>query len=120
MTKYLYTELIIIVIHSFHTKEKLRVIEGTNVCSYLGVELRQLLFIEVSLCVDTSFIAELKHKNKHKILANVVFISILLLCEMSSAQNHHSTHNGNKSFCVILDILQLPYVEHMSFLSLNN
>lgn len=32
--------------------------------SYLGVKFRQLLFINVSLGVDTSLIAELKHKNK--------------------------------------------------------
>ena len=35
--------------------------------SYLGVELWELLFIQVSLSVDTSFIAELKEKNnEHK------------------------------------------------------
>lgn len=35
-----------------------------SVCSYLRVKLRQLLFIEVSLGVDTSFVTELKHKNR--------------------------------------------------------
>lgn len=91
--------------------------EGTNVWSYLGVELRQLLFIKVSLCVDTSFIAELKHKNKHKMLGNLVFISFVLVSKMTSAQKHYSAHKS-LTFCVILDILQLPYVEHVSFLSL--
>lgn len=32
--------------------------------SYLGVKLRQLFFIKVSLGVDAPFITELKHKNR--------------------------------------------------------
>lgn len=49
------------------------------VWSYLGVELRQLLFIEVTLGVDTSFIAELKHnKNKHKRLSCFILFACVL------------------------------------------
>lgn len=38
-------------------------ISVNSVCSYLGVKLRQLFFIQVSLGVDASFITELKNKN---------------------------------------------------------
>lgn len=64
------------VIHPSDTALQIRVLEDTGVWSYLGVELRQLLFINVSLGVDTSFIAELKHKNKYKMIGNVVFLSL--------------------------------------------
>lgn len=45
------------------------------VWSYLGVELRQLLFIKVSLGVDTSFIAELKHRHKKRLWAVICILT---------------------------------------------
>lgn len=47
-------------------------------CSYLRVKLRQLLFIEVGLGVDTSFVAELKHKSECQLTLCLVLHIYLL------------------------------------------
>lgn len=65
------------------------------------MELRQLLFIQVSLGVDASFIAELKHtKNKHKRLSWLypffLFVSLLLYINTS--------HTISKQFSFFLTI----------------
>lgn len=59
--------------------------------SYLGVEFRQLLFIQVSLGVDTSFIAELK-QNKQKGLST--FYPFFLRVWLLNKNTSHRTNNN--------------------------
>lgn len=70
---------------------------GVNsVCSYLGVKLRQLFFIQVSLGVDASFITELKNKNRQSADRFGLLICLFLLhtCALYQAWKTtlHSMH----------------------------
>ena len=73
--------------------------ELTAVWSYLGVELRQLLFIQVSLSVDTSFIAELKH-NRSKQREHVIsFVFVVCFdCITKCTQNKYNNANYQRHF----------------------
>lgn len=61
-------------------------------CSYLCVKLRQLFFIKVSLGVDTSFVTELKHKNRQ----SADFLVCIVFCPSISTSFY--SHNDRLFF----------------------
>lgn len=89
-----------------------------SVCSYLGVKLRQLFFIEVSLGVDASFITELKHKNRQSadFLAHIQHDSTLVNKTVCKCIAGSADQSRNLKICIHICMhIQNPRVQLCGF-----